>query len=79
MTRERHTAPAYRTPHTAHDAYELLLILSGHELRPRRVLLFFRIMCLLPGAAAALAKVTGVIVTVRVALRRAGGAEHPPI
>ena len=38
---------AYRTPHTAHDAYELLLILSGHELRPRRVLLFFRIMCLL--------------------------------
>ena len=33
----------------------------------------------MPGAAAALAKVTGVIVTVRVALRRAGGAEHPPI
>ena len=32
-----------------------------------------------PGAAATLAKVTGVIVTVRVPFRRAGGAEHPPI
>ena len=32
-----------------------------------------------PGAAASLAKVTGVIVTVRVRSGERGGAEHPPI
>ena len=35
------------------------------------------VLKLAPGAAAPLAKVTGMIVTVRVRLRAAGGAKHP--
>ena len=35
--------------------------------------------CLVPGAAAALAKVTGVIVTARVVYRAAARCEAPPL